>query len=169
MYGELWTMCRSFCMIEPWTGPQEIPVLFFVAKSHYPFDACTVIPAAVEKHNLPRGRKMGYIPLEIPLGFFLFSWHTQGNHPANPRIQPLCDPFDGSSLPGGIPPFKYNNYPETLFLNPLVHFYQFGLEPLELIEIKLLVQLLMIFFIIRSLVVLLFMVHFVAHFYLFGK
>ena len=42
-------------------------VLLVGAEAHDPLDAGPVVPAAVEQHDLPAGREMGDVALEVPL------------------------------------------------------------------------------------------------------
>ena len=90
-------------------------------------DPGTVVPRAVKNHDFSRGRQVGDVALEIPLGFFAFRRGGQRHDPGDTRREILGQPFDGAAFAGGVPAFKDDYNPGAGLLHPPLQFCQLGL------------------------------------------
>src|SRR5262249_27180872 len=78
----------------------------FCAKAHNALDSGTIVPAAVEDHDLSAGRQVGQIALNVHLGFFAIGWGGEGDHPEYPWTYPLRDRLDDAALARTLSTFK---------------------------------------------------------------
>ena len=87
-------------------GAKELLAVSFRAKFHDSFDASPVVPTAVKEHDFAGRGEVRYISLKVPLSTFTFARGREGNHLANARVEPLCDPLDHFALAGGVTAFE---------------------------------------------------------------
>jgi hypothetical protein len=100
----------------------------------------TVVPTAVEQHDLAAGRQMRYVTLEIPLGAFPFARRRQRRHAADPRVEALGDALDDATLAGRVAALEQDDQLELLVHDPVLQFDQLALQPKQFLEIEAAVQ-----------------------------
>jgi hypothetical protein len=88
--------------LELWHGAKEFLAICLGAKSHNPFDADPVVPAAVEQDDFPGCRQMGRIALKIPMSAFALGGRGQRHNLADARVQPLGHTLDYAALACGV-------------------------------------------------------------------
>src|SRR6266516_4263586 len=81
----------------------------------------SVVPAAVEDHDLAGRREVRQVPLYVHLRLLPLGRGGQGNDPEHPRAHPLGDPLDRASLPGGVPALERDADLGSRRLDPLLH------------------------------------------------
>ena len=74
-------------------------------ESHHAFDTRAVVPAAVEQHELVRGRQLRRIALEIPRADFTIGWLAERHDSRLARAEILDDAFDRAVFAGGVAAF----------------------------------------------------------------
>src|SRR5450755_147831 len=114
---------------------EEFLALLRRAETHHALDAGAVVPAAVEQDDLPAGRQVGGIALEIPLRTLALVGGRQRGDPADARIETLGDPFDDTALAGRIAALEDDDDLELLVEHPVLQFDQLALQPEQLLEI----------------------------------
>src|SRR5262249_23532377 len=85
---------------------QKMFMLMFVYKPHHVFDACPVVPTSIENDDLPGGRKVCNVALNIHLAFFTISRRRQSDDTKNARTYSFRDGLDCSALAGRITALK---------------------------------------------------------------
>src|SRR5580658_2953583 len=106
---------------------EEFLELFCCAKTHYGLDSSSVVPAAIEQHDLSSGWKMGYVSLEIPLRSFALVGRRKRRDPAYAWVETLRDPLDRSPLPRRITPFEDHDDLEFFMNDPVLKLHELPL------------------------------------------
>ena len=76
--------------------------LLLGAEAHDPLDAGAVVPAAVEDDDLPGGREVGDVALDVHLRLLALGGRGEGDDAERPGAHPLGDRLDGAALAGGV-------------------------------------------------------------------
>src|SRR5262245_22386224 len=95
-------------------------MLRLITKSHDVFDAGTIVPTAIEDHDLATGRELLDVALHEHLCFLTVRGGRQGHHPKHPRAHALGDRLDGSALAGGIAPLEHDDDARSRFFDPIL-------------------------------------------------
>src|SRR6202049_2274131 len=85
---------------------QERLALLARAEFHDVLNACAVVPAAIEQHDLLGGRQLPGIALEVPLAALAIARLAGRHDPHLTRAQVLGDALDGAILAGGVAAFE---------------------------------------------------------------
>jgi len=112
--------------------PQELLVLLLRAEAHHALDASSVVPGAVEEHDLARGRQLGYVALEVPLGALAVARRWQRGDAAHARVHRLVDALDRPALACRVAALEHDHDAQPRFLDVLLELNQLELEPREL-------------------------------------
>ena len=104
------------------------PVLRFRAEAQHVFDARSVVPAAVEDHDLAGGRRVLEKALHIELGLLAVGRRRQRHHAEHAMADALGDRLDHAALAGGVASFEDHDYPRTVFLDPILQGAQLDLQ-----------------------------------------
>ena len=120
---------------------QEATVLLRGAEAHDTLNAGTVVPGAVENHDLTSSRQLFDITLEVPLTLLTASRSRQGLNTTGTGVQVLRDALNGRPLASSVTPLHHDDNSGTGFYHPLLHFDELRLELFELGLISLLVEL----------------------------
>src|SRR5262249_26868853 len=99
---------------------EETAILLLRAEAHDMFDAGSVVPAAVEDHDLARGGKVRDIALQIQLSFLAIGRRRQRPRAEPPWAHPLRDGFDRPALAGGVTPFEDDDDAEAVVPHPIL-------------------------------------------------
>src|SRR6266567_740641 len=108
-------------LLESWHQREEPLGFLRRAEAHHRLDAGPVVPAAVEDHDLAGGREVLDVPLDVHLRLFPLGGGGQGHDPEYARADPLGDPLDRASLPGGVPALEHDADLRSRVLHPLLH------------------------------------------------
>jgi len=122
-------------------GAEEFAVFPVGAEAHDAFDACAVVPGAVEEDHFAGGGELGDVSLKVPLGFFAFGGGSQGDNAGDAGIEGLGDPLDDAPLSGGVSAFEEDDDFQALVLDPLLELDQLDLEAGKLFFVGFLIQL----------------------------
>ena len=106
-------------------------VLLVGAQPHDPLDPGPVVPTAVEQHDLPSGREVGDVALEVPLGLLPVARNGEGGDPAPAGVEVLGDALDHAAFARGVATLDDDDDPLALVADPLLHPHQLLLEPEE--------------------------------------
>src|SRR5262245_26984707 len=118
-------------LLELGTDLEEAPVLRFRAETQHVLDACPVVPAPVENHDLTcRGRVLE-VALHVELGLLAVGRRRQRHLAEYTVANTLGDRLDHATLAGGVASFKDHDYPRTLFLDPILQGAQLRLQLAE--------------------------------------
>ncbi len=98
---------------------------------HDALNTCTVIPRTVEGDEFTRRGEELHVALKIPLTALGFSGLWQGDIARSSGVHELPDGEDCSTFASSIPPFKDADYPSTGTLQPVLHFDELDLKPLQ--------------------------------------
>src|SRR5580704_18447276 len=85
---------------------QEAFGLLLGAEPHHTLDPGSVVPAAVEDHDLPCRRQMWNVSLGVHLRLFALGRRGKRDHPENAWANPLGHGFDRAALAGAVAPSK---------------------------------------------------------------
>ena len=107
---------------------QETAILLIGTESHYRFHSGSVVPAPVEKNHLTSSRKMGDVPLEVPLSGFSLGRGRESCNSAESGCQMFCYSFDHATFSSGVTSFEHNCNSGTSFLCPNLHLNQLLLQ-----------------------------------------
>src|SRR5262249_37822570 len=118
-------------LLKGWANLQEPPVLLLSAKPHHIFNACTVVPTAIEDHDLSGCREMREITLHVHLGFFSVGRRRQRHETERARADTLGDRLDRSALASGIATLEHDDDPLAGLLDPLLQRAQLRLQPAQ--------------------------------------
>ena len=77
-------------------------MVVFAAEPHDVFDAGTVVPAAVEDHDLAHCRKLLNVTLPKHLRFLAIRGSRKGNHAKHAWAHAFGHGLDGPALAGGV-------------------------------------------------------------------
>src|SRR6516162_7855544 len=99
---------------------EEAAMLRLRTETHYVLDAGTVVPTAVEDHDLASRREMREVTLEIYLRLLAIGRRRQRHHSENAWANPLGDRLDRAALPGGIASFEDHHNAQALLLDPVL-------------------------------------------------
>ena len=87
-------------------GAEELLVLLGGTEPHYPLDARTIVPTAVEQNDFAGCGEVRHIALKVPLRALAIVGRRQRHHAAHPRIELLTDALDRAALAGSISSFE---------------------------------------------------------------
>src|SRR5580704_3004920 len=99
---------------------QEAFGLLLGAEPHHALDPGSVVPAAVEDHDLPCRRQMWNVSLGVHLRLFALGRRGKRDHPENARANPLGHGFDRAALAGAVAPLEEDADLEALVHDPLL-------------------------------------------------
>ena len=125
------TRCASTCGV----SCEEMARVLLGAEAHDPLDAGAVVPAAVEDHDLAGGRQVREVALEVELRLLALGRRRQGDHPEDPRADPLGDALDHAALAGRVAALEDDHDPRPGRLHPGLQMRELDLEPGEFLEI----------------------------------
>ncbi len=111
---------------------QKSFILVFRTKFHDAFDTRTVVPAAVENHDLACRGKMLDVALKIELGLLPLRWRRQRDHAKDTWAHSFGNALDDSALAGGITPLEDDDGPHAFRLDPALEFDQLSVQFEEL-------------------------------------
>src|SRR5262249_25419485 len=123
-------------------GVQEMARLLLGAEAHHALDAGTVVPGAVEDHDLAGRRKMRHVALQVHLRLLAVGRRRQRDDAEHPRTDALGDGLDRAALAGAIAPLEHDAALEALVLDPLLELDELGVELAQLPAIFLVRELL---------------------------
>src|SRR5271166_2239364 len=103
-------------------------VLLFGAKAHHVFDASTVIPTAIEDHDLTRRREVLHVALQIDLRPLAVRWRRQGNDAENSRAHALGNGLDRTPFSRRIAALEDDNDAQPFVLHPFLQLAEFDLK-----------------------------------------
>src|SRR4029077_6336942 len=92
---------------------EEAPHLLLTGEAHHPLDPGSVVPAAVEDHDLARGRQVRDVALDVHLTFLARARRGQRDDPKPARAHTLGDRLDGAALAGAVASLEHHAYPEA--------------------------------------------------------
>src|SRR5262249_54533546 len=92
------------------------------------FDACPVVPAPVENHDLAGCRGVLEVALHVELGLLAIGRCRQSYLAKHAMADTLGNRLDHPALAGGVAPFEDHDYPRTLFLDPILQRAQLHLQ-----------------------------------------
>src|SRR5258708_11139551 len=101
-------------LLEKRACAQKLAIFSLCTEAHHTFDPRTVVPAAIEQHDLPGGREVLNVPLEIPLSAFALSWGAKRDDAADPRVQRLGNALNGPAFAGGVAALEEHAHLEFL-------------------------------------------------------
>src|SRR5258706_495340 len=81
---------------------EKVLCLVVGAEAHHPLDQRSVVPTAIEDHDLARGRKVRNITLNVNLRFLAVGRSGQRDDPEHARTHTLGYAFDDTALSSGI-------------------------------------------------------------------
>ena len=106
--------------------------LLLGAETHHPLDARAVVPAAVEDHDLARGRQVRQVALRVHLRLLALGRRGQRDHAKHPRAHALGDRLDRAALAGAVAPLEHDADLESLGHHPLLQLDQLDVQLLQL-------------------------------------
>src|SRR5262245_63697118 len=118
-------------LLELGTDLEEAPVLRFRAETQHVLDACPVVPAPVENHDLAGRGRVLEVALHVKLGLLAVRRRRQRHLAEHAVAYTLGDRLDHTAFAGGVAPFEDHNYPRTLFLDPILQGAQLHLQLAE--------------------------------------
>ena len=86
-------------------------MVVFAAEPHHVFDAGTVVPAAVEDHDLARCRKLLNVTLPEHLRFLAIRGSRKRHHAKHAWAHALGDGLDRSALARRVATFEQDDDP----------------------------------------------------------
>ena len=120
--------------------PQEDLVFAVGAEAHHPLDPCAVVPGPVEEHDLPGGRQLGDVPVEVPLAEFGLRGLSQGDNPGSARVEVFHEPLDGAPFAGGVAALEQNHVLGGRVLRPVLELQQLDLQLILLLLVDVAVE-----------------------------
>ena len=111
------------------------------AEPHHPLDAGSVVPAAVEDHDLPGRGQMWNVALGVHLRLLALGRRGKRDHPEDARAHPLGHGFDRAALAGAVAPFEEDADLEALVHHPLLELDELDMQPREFLLVFLSLQL----------------------------
>ena len=116
---------------------EETAVRFLGGEAHHVFDAGAIVPAAIEYHDLARGRKAFDVALNEHLAFFAVRRRRQGGHPEHSRADAFAERLDGAAFAGGVPPFENDDDAGARGLDPVLQAAKLDLQLAKLLFVDL--------------------------------
>jgi hypothetical protein len=110
--------------------------------AHDPLDAGPVVPGPVEQPDLPGGRQVLDVPLEVPLRPLPLRRRGQRDDLRDAGVQVLGDPLDRPALARGVAALEDHDEPLPGRADPLLHLDQLLLQVQQLGLVEVLVHLL---------------------------
>src|SRR5580692_3505681 len=114
---------------------QETLGLILRAKAHDAFDPGAIVPTAVEDHDLPPGRKMRQVSLNIHLRLLAFRRRGQGNDAENARADSFGHGLDDTTFAGAIASLEDHAHLLALALHPFLKLDEFDVQLAQLLLI----------------------------------
>ena len=114
---------------------------FLGGEAHHPLDAGTVVPAAIEDHDLAGRRQVRKIALHIHLRLFALGGRGERDDAEHARAHPLRDRLDRAALAGAVAPLEDDADLEALLLHPLLQLDELDVQLLQLLQVSLLGEL----------------------------
>ena len=124
-----------------WAEAQELFVLVLGAEAHDVLDPGAVVPAAVEQHDLPGGRQVGGVALEVPLRALALAGGGKRRDAAGAWIQEGDDAFDHPVLARRVAALEQHHQPLLGGDHPLLHVDELGLQAQQLLLVLLVAEL----------------------------
>src|SRR5690606_37336369 len=115
-------------LLELGSRASELEVLLRGAVPHDAFDACAVVPGAVEEHDLARGREVRDVALEVPLLLFALGRNLERDDACTTGVQVLGEALDRSTLASGIATLKDDHDLLARLLDPRLQLEQLDLQ-----------------------------------------
>jgi hypothetical protein len=110
-------------------------VLGLGAVAHHPLHVGAVVPAAVEQHDLPGGRQVRDVPLEVPLRGLPLGRLGKGHHPDDAGAGALGDGLDDAPLAGRPASLEDDQHLEATGLHPVLQQHQLLLQAGDLLVV----------------------------------
>ena len=107
---------------------QKALILLFRAKAHHIFDTGSVIPTAIENHNLTRSREVLHEALQIVLRLLAVRWCRQRDDAENARAHALCKGLDRTAFSRSIAALKDDNDAQPFMPHPFLQLADFDLK-----------------------------------------
>ena len=107
-------------------------MVVFAAEPHDVFDAGTVVPAAVEDHDLARCRKVLNVPLPEHLRFLAVRGSRKRHHAKHARAHAFGDGLDRSALARRVPTFEQDDDSRSRLFDPTLQVAKLDLQLVEL-------------------------------------
>jgi hypothetical protein len=107
---------------------QEDLVLALGAEAHHPLDAGAVVPGPVEQHDLPGGRELGDVAVEVPLAALGLRGLGQRDDPGGARVEVLHEPLDRAALARGVAALEQDHVLGAGVLRPVLELQQLDLQ-----------------------------------------
>ena len=111
------------------------------AELHHPLDAGSIVPAAVEDHDLAGGGHMAHVALDIHLRLFPLGRRGQRDDAEDARTDALGDRLDHPALAGAVAALEQHADLQALVDDPELQLDEFGVQARELTLIGLAGQL----------------------------
>src|ERR1700730_2886538 len=125
---------------------EEALVLLARAEAHDVFDAGAVVPAPVEDHDLAAGREALDIALHVHLALLAVGRRRQCLDAENARADPLGDGLDRAALARRVAPLEHDDHAFAGLLDPILQVAEFHLQLVELLLVRLALELFRFFF-----------------------
>jgi hypothetical protein len=111
---------------------QEPLGLFRCAEAHHTLDACSVVPAPVEDHDLTGRREVLDVALDVHLRSLAFAGGGQSDDAEHTGAHALGDPLDRASLAGRVPTLEHDADLGPGRPDPLLHRDELAVEAAHL-------------------------------------
>ena len=112
-------------------------MLLVSAETHDVLHTGPVVPGAIKKDDLPPGREMLYVTLEVPLGTFTIRGRGESCHLDHPWVEVLADAADGAALAGAVAAFEDHRHPGAADPHPFLQLDQLHLQAPHLLLVDL--------------------------------
>ena len=106
-------------------------VLLLGAEAHDVFDPGTVVPTAVENHDLAGRREVLHVPLNVHLGLLAVGGRGQRHEAEDARADALGDGANRAALSGAVAPLEHDDDPQAFVFHPVLKVAQLGLKPAQ--------------------------------------
>ena len=98
------------------------------AEAHHILDACAIVPAAVEDHDLASRWGVLEVALHIELALLAVGRRRQRDYTEHAMADALGDRLDHATLAGGVAALEDQDYPFAVFFDPILHGAQLNLQ-----------------------------------------
>src|SRR5579864_2474970 len=122
------------------SGFEEFLGLGLGVKTDYTLDPGTVVPAAIEQHDLALRRKVGDVALEIPRVLVALARRTKRHDPRVARAHMLDDALYGPVFAGGVAALEDDEGALAMLNQVPLELHELDLEPDEMPLIAVMAQ-----------------------------
>ena len=120
--------------------PQEDLVLTVAGEAHHALDAGAVVPGPVEQHDLPGGRQLGDVAVEVPLASLGLGGLGERDDAGGARVEVLGEPLDRAALAGGVAALEEDHVLGAGVLRPVLELQQLDLQLVLLLLVDVAVE-----------------------------